>query len=321
MTHWQHPDIDAKVCLTAQHRDMQSSHADFEINADVDLNLMTPGQNLHDLTARMLSGLRPVLLDMKPDVVLVHGDTATTLAATLAAFYLQIPVGHVEAGLRTGDLSAPFPEEANRVLADKLCRFHFAPAEDAANSSKRRTYCSRSIFVGNTVIDALLWMRSKLSNLTFNADVYLSAAPLFDQQLDRQMVLITDTDVKVSVMVLTTFARPYPNLPSYPDVAWVYPVHLNPNVLGPVNAKLSNIENVHLIPPLNYPNFVRLMDRSTLILTDSGGIQEEAPSLNKPTLVMRETTERPEGIHAGVVRLVGADFRKHCGWQVSTFVR
>lgn len=303
--------FDGKVCVSAQHRDMLDQVLDlFELVPDWDLDLMRPGQSLHGLTARILQGLEPVLKEWRPDVVLVHGDTTTTLATTLAAFYSRVPVGHVEAGLRTGDLTAPFPEEANRVLADKLCAFHFAPTERSAQNLRDEGMPEPGISVtGNTVIDALLWVRDRVREtpLAEHADVLGSIAPVMADP-DARIILVTGhrresfgQGFQDICSALRTLAE------RYPDVHLVYPVHLNPNVQGPVHETLSGLDNVHLLRPLDYLPFVRLMDRSTFILTDSGGIQEEAPSLGKPVLVMREVTERPEGVASGTVRLVGTD--------------
>jgi UDP-N-acetylglucosamine 2-epimerase (non-hydrolysing) len=303
--------FDGKVCVSAQHRDMLDQVLDlFELVPDWDLDLMRPGQSLHGLTARILQGLEPVLAEWRPDVVLVHGDTTTTLATTLACFYSRVPVGHVEAGLRTGDLTAPFPEEANRVLADKLCAFHFAPTERSAQNLRDEGLPEPGISVtGNTVIDALLWVRDRVRETPIDehADVLGSIAPVMADP-DARIILVTGhrresfgQGFQDICTALRTLAE------RYPDVHLVYPVHLNPNVQGPVHETLSGLDNVHLLRPLDYLPFVRLMDRATFILTDSGGIQEEAPSLGKPVLVMREVTERPEGVASGTVRLVGTD--------------
>jgi UDP-N-acetylglucosamine 2-epimerase (non-hydrolysing) len=305
--------IEGRVCVTAQHREMLDQVLDlFELTPHHDLDLMKPGQNLTELTARILTHLRPVLLEEKPDVVLVHGDTTTTLATTLGCFYEQIPVGHVEAGLRTGDLTAPFPEEANRVLADQICRFHFAPTERSRQNLLAERLDPAGVHVtGNTVIDALLWVRDRVVGQPLDTwrapygaafDAIAGQAPL---------VLITGhrrenhgqgfLDICAAIRTLAL---------RHPDTQFVYPVHLNPNVQRPVHAHLGDLGNVHLIAPLDYAPFVRLMDRCTLLLTDSGGIQEEAPSLGKPVLVMRETTERPEAVDAGTVKLVGTSVER-----------
>lgn len=304
------PGLEGRVCVTAQHRDMLDPVLDlFGIHPDHDLDLMRPGQDLTDLTARVLLGVRDVLAVEKPDVVLVHGDTTTTFAAALAAFYARVPVGHVEAGLRTGDLAAPFPEEANRVLADRLCRHFFAPTDRSRDNLLAEGVPADRVHVtGNTVIDALLLVRDRVAARPLDSfgDVFGSAAGVVAGE--GPLVLVTGhrresfgqgfLDICTSIAKLA--AR-------FPHVAFVYPVHLNPNVQRPVREHLSGLSNVHLLAPLDYAPFVRLMDRCTLVLTDSGGIQEEAPGLGKPVLVMRDVTERPEGVEAGTVALVGTD--------------
>lgn len=309
--------IEGRVCVTAQHRGMLDQVLEgFDITPHHDLGVMRENQDLFDVTSRVLLGLRDVLRQERPDAVLVHGDTTTTLAATLAAFYVKVPVGHVEAGLRTGDLSAPWPEEANRVLADRLCRWHFAPTDRARDALLAEGLPAEGIHVtGNTVIDALLWMRDRVAAAdleTWRAD-YGAAYDVIATP-DVRVVLVTGhrresfgAGFERICTALAALAE------RYPDVSIVYPVHLNPNVQKPVREHLSELANVHLLSPLDYAPFVRLMDRSTLILTDSGGIQEEAPSLGKPVLVMRETTERPEGLEAGTVRLVGTDVARIVG--------
>ena len=304
------PDMVSRVCVTAQHRDMLDQVLElFEVVPHQDLDLMRPGQDLFDLTSRILLGMRTVLAEEKPDAILVHGDTTTTFASTLAAFYAGVPVGHVEAGLRTGDLTAPFPEEANRVLCDKLCRFHFAPTTRSQERLLSEGHDASHVWVtGNTVIDALLWMRERVCR-----------QPLSD--FDADMGAARDVVASDAPLVLVTghrresFGQGFLNIcqalrtlaERHPSVHFVYPVHLNPNVQGPVRSRLQGLGNVHLIAPMSYAPFVRLMDRATFLLTDSGGIQEEAPSLGKPVLVMRRTTERPEGVESGTVRLVGTE--------------
>jgi len=300
--------IESLVCVTAQHRDMLDQVLElFDIVPDDDLDLMRPGQTLHELTARVLIGLRPVLEARKPDVVLVHGDTTTSFTAALAAFYSRIPVGHVEAGLRTGDLSAPFPEEANRVLADALTTFHFAPTERSRDVLLGEGLPPERVWVtGNTVIDALLWVAERLRPVEEDAEAFGSAYPVLANK--KKYVLVTGHRRE-------SFGQGFENICSalatladrHPDVHIIYPVHLNPRVQEPVHRLLSGRDNIHLIRPLSYSPFVRLMKDCHLILTDSGGIQEEAPSLGKPVLVMREVTERPEGVEAGTVKLVGTD--------------
>ncbi|WP_165463402.1 non-hydrolyzing UDP-N-acetylglucosamine 2-epimerase [Atlantibacter sp.] len=302
------PYFDARVCVTAQHREMldQVLHL-FSIVPDYDLNIMKPGQGLTEITCRILEGVKPVLEEFQPDVVLVHGDTTTTVATSLAAFYQHIPVGHVEAGLRTGDLSSPWPEEANRTLTGHLALYHFAPTENSRANLLRENVADKRIFVtGNTVIDALITVRDNIL-----ADVALqhelaSRYPFLRD--DKKLILVTGhrresfgQGFEHICEALAEIAR------ANEDVQIVYPVHLNPNVSEPVNRILGHVDNITLIEPQDYLPFVWLMNRAWLILTDSGGIQEEAPSLGKPVLVMRETTERPEAIKAGTVRLVGTD--------------
>jgi UDP-N-acetylglucosamine 2-epimerase (non-hydrolysing) len=302
------PNIDCKVCVTGQHREMLDQVlALFDIEPDFDLNVMKRGQDLYDVTTSILSGMRGVLDSAQPDIVLVHGDTTTTMAATLAAFYKRIPVGHVEAGLRTGNLLSPWPEEANRKLTGGLAALHFAPTERARKNLLAEGLRDDSIVVtGNTVIDALLDVRARLRSDSRLREEAERVLPRFDP--DRRLVLVTghrrESFGDGFERICTALAR---LASSYPDIDIVYPVHLNPSVREPVNRLLTGISNVHLIEPLDYLPFVSLMDRSHLILTDSGGIQEEAPSLCKPVLVMRDTTERQEAIDAGVVQLVGTD--------------
>lgn len=300
--------FESAVCVTAQHREMLDQVLNlFEIVPDYDLDLMRPGQDLSALTAAILTNLQPVLQQHQPDVVLVHGDTATTFGATLAAYYQKIPTAHVEAGLRTGDLYSPWPEEANRRLTGTLAAWHFAPTNQAqVNLLGETVDPGRVLITGNTVIDALLQVTSELKE---NTDLLrgISKDYSFIRESAR-LVLITghrrENFGGGFERICSAIARLAKN---YPDVDFVYPVHLNPNVVEPVNRLLSEIPNVHLIDPLDYLPFVYLMDRSYLILTDSGGVQEEAPSLGKPVLVMRDTTERPEAVDAGTVRLVGTD--------------
>lgn len=300
--------IESRLCVTAQHREMLDQVLSlFELFPDYDLDVMSPGQTLNDVTAKIITQLRPVLEDFKPDVVLVHGDTATTFATSLAAYYSQIAIGHVEAGLRTGNLYSPWPEEGNRKLTGALATFHFAPTETSKNNLLEEKVRAESIYVtGNTVIDALLTVSDKLKN-----DEVLKTK--FDSEFGflksgSRMILVTGhrresfgDGFKRICQALAEIAQ------KYPDTQIVYPVHLNPNVKGPVEELLSNISNIHLIAPQQYLPFVYLMNRSHIILTDSGGIQEEAPSLGKPVLVMRDTTERPEAVDAGTVKLVGTD--------------
>ncbi|MDF3829927.1 MULTISPECIES: non-hydrolyzing UDP-N-acetylglucosamine 2-epimerase [unclassified Pseudocitrobacter] len=305
------PHFEAKVCVTAQHREMLDQVLNlFSIVPDYDLNIMSPGQGLTEITCRILEGLKPVLESFKPDVVLVHGDTTTTAAASLAAFYQRIPVGHVEAGLRTGNLYSPWPEEANRTLTGHLAMYHFAPTETSRQNLLKENIADTRIFVtGNTVIDALFWVRDRvLSNQTLRNELSQRYPFLAN---GKKMILVTGHRRE-------SFGRGFEHIchalaeiaATHPDVQIVYPVHLNPNVSEPVNRILGHVENVILIEPQDYLPFVWLMNHAWLILTDSGGIQEEAPSLGKPVLVMRDATERPEAIDAGTVRLVGTDSRR-----------
>ena len=300
--------FDSKVCVTAQHREMLDQVLDlFQLVPDYDLDLMKPGQTLSELTGRILTSVEGVLQSFRPDIVLVHGDTSTTLATSLAAYYQQIPVGHVEAGLRTGNLYSPWPEEANRKLTGALASLHFAPTDIARQNLIREGVADTQIYVtGNTVIDALLEVRDKIHG-----------APSLTSQCNEQFSFL---DASRKLILVTghrreSFGAGFERIcqslaaiaESHPDVEILYPVHLNPNVQEPVRRLLGSNPRVHLIEPLDYLPFVYLMDRSYLILTDSGGIQEEAPSLGKPVLVMRDTTERPEAVTAGTVRLVGTD--------------
>lgn len=306
------PDIEDIVCVTAQHRDMLDQVLElFGITPDHDLDVMEHGQSLHGVTAKIIQLLQPVLEQSRPDMVLVHGDTATCFAASLAAFYSRVPIGHVEAGLRTKDLTAPFPEEGFRQLTDRLCELYFAPtARSASTLLTEGVNPQRIVTTGNTVIDALLWMKDRLPPLQTPEQIYGSAANIFESS-DAPVVLVTghrrESFGKGFEQICTALRE---LAQKHPDVQIVYPVHLNPRVQEPVHRLLAKIDSIHLIPPLDYQGFVRLMNRATLILTDSGGIQEEAPSLNKPTLVMREKTERPEGVDAGVVKLVGTNPEK-----------
>ncbi|SUB65676.1 non-hydrolyzing UDP-N-acetylglucosamine 2-epimerase [Photobacterium damselae] len=300
--------FDAKVCVTAQHREMLDQVLElFEIKPDYDLNLMKAGQTLNDVTAKILLELKPVLQEFKPDVVLVHGDTATTFAASLAAYYEQIAVGHVEAGLRTGNIYSPWPEEANRKLTGALAKYHFAPTDTSKANLLKENYSEDNIFVtGNTVIDALLMVKEKIDTDLDLKSTLASQFPFLNES--KKMILVTGhrresfgSGFERICEALALTAK------ENPDVQIVYPMHLNPNVREPVNRILSGINNIYLIEPQQYLPFIYLMDRSHIILTDSGGIQEEAPSLGKPVLVMRDTTERPEAVSAGTVKLVGTN--------------
>lgn len=305
-----HFDGEVQVCVTAQHRLMLDQVLNlFGIVPEYDLNLMKLGQDLTDITANVLAALRSVLEDFCPDVVLVHGDTTTTFAASLAAYYKKIPVAHVEAGLRTGNRYSPWPEELNRKLTGAIATFHFAPTTTARDNLLQESVSAESIFVtGNTVIDALLDVVKKIES-----DFELKAG--LEQQFaflnpEKRVILVTghrrENFGKGFEEICAALAR----LAARDDVELVYPVHLNPNVQEPVRRLLGGLSNVHLIEPLDYLPFVHLMDRSHLIITDSGGVQEEAPSLGKPVLVIRNTTERPEAVEAGTVKLVGTDAEK-----------
>ncbi|EII3056259.1 UDP-N-acetylglucosamine 2-epimerase (non-hydrolyzing) [Vibrio vulnificus] len=303
--------FEAKCCVTAQHREMLDQVLElFEITPDYDLNLMKAGQTLNEVTARILLELKPVLQEFEPDVVLVHGDTATTFAASLAAYYEQIAVGHVEAGLRTGNIYSPWPEEANRKLTGALTKYHFAPTETSQQNLLQENYAPENIFVtGNTVIDALLMVKEKIEQ---DADLKATLAAQFPY-LDESKKLILVTGHRRESFgggferICEALAQ---TAKQHPEVQILYPMHLNPNVREPVNRILGSVENVLLIEPQQYLPFIYLMDRAHIILTDSGGIQEEAPSLGKPVLVMRDTTERPEAVAAGTVKLVGTNVEK-----------
>ena len=300
--------FEAKCCVTAQHREMLDQVLEvFSITPDYDLDVMQQGQTLNEVTARIVLELKPVLTAFKPDVVLVHGDTATTFAASLAAFYEKIAIGHIEAGLRTGDLYSPWPEEANRRLTGVFAHYHFAPTDTSKTNLLAENVPAKRICVtGNTVIDALHLIKEKLGS-----DLELKTAlkrQFHFLKPDKKLILVTGhrresfgTGFENICQALVTVAQ------NHPEVDIVYPVHLNPNVQEPVNRLLGGIDNISLIEPLQYLPFVYLMDKADIILTDSGGIQEEAPALGKPVLVTRETTERPEAVKAGTVKLVGTE--------------
>lgn len=301
--------MDVRVCVTAQHREMLDQVLDlFDIVPDYDLDIMKPGQDLFDVTSNVLHGMKQVLVNEKPDVVLVHGDTTTTMATSLASYYLQIPVGHIEAGLRTYDIYSPFPEELNRQITGRVTAYHFAPTEQAKKNLLNEQVAEDTIIVaGNTVIDALLSVVEKVRAEPFSSELLEQLPFLTNEQLPR-MVLVTGHRRENFGKGFEEICRALHNIAKlHPEVQIVYPVHLNPNVLEPVNRVLSDVDNVHLIKPQEYLPFVKLMDASYLILTDSGGIQEEAPSLGKPVLVMRNTTERPEAVESGTAKLVGAE--------------
>lgn len=297
--------FDVKVCVTAQHRQMLDQVLElFEIIPDFDLNLMKPHQDLYDITSNVLVGLRDVFKTASPDIVVVHGDTTTTMSASLAAYYQQIPIAHIEAGLRTHNIYSPFPEEINRQVTSKIARYHFAPTQTAKQNLLREGIEEKSIFVtGNTVIDALLQVSDKVDYI----DIFIEGYTLSS----RRFILITGhrrENFGDGFLGICEAIRQLAQL--YPKIDFVYPVHLNPNVQKPVFDLLGEIQNVYLIKPLDYLPFVYLMKHCHLILTDSGGVQEEAPSLGKPVLVMRNTTERPEALEAGTVILVGTSREK-----------
>ena len=300
--------FDAKVCVTAQHREMLDQVLElFEIEPDFDLNIMKLGQTLNDVTTSILLGLKPVLEDFKPNVVLVHGDTATTFAASLAAYYQKIKVGHVEAGLRTGNIYSPWPEEANRKLTSVITNYHFAPTLGSRDNLLNEGVSGDEITVtGNTVIDALFWVREKLDKDGSLSSEFLSRFDYLD--LNKKLILVTGHRRESFGGGFERICEALHQIATNnPNVQVLYPVHLNPNVQEPVNRLLKGLDNVFLIKPQQYLPFCYLMNRATIILTDSGGIQEEAPSLGKPVLVMRETTERPEAVDAGTVKLVGTN--------------
>ena len=313
--------IETVVCVTGQHREMLDQVLEiFDIKPDYDLNIMKRGQDLYDVTARVLTGMREVLKEIKPDIVLVHGDTTTSTAAALAAFYQQIPVGHVEAGLRTHNIYSPWPEEMNRLLTGRLATYHFSPTPLSRNNLIKESINDRNIIVtGNTVIDALYWVVDKIKNnkeLDNELESVLSKAGYDVNRLDngKKLVLITghrrenfgDGFINMCTAIKDLTIK-------HPNVDFVYPMHLNPNVRKPIHEvfgeDLSGLKNMFFIEPLEYLSFVYLMEKSSM-LTDSGGIQEEAPGLGKPVLVMRDTTERPEALNAGTVKLVGTDYNK-----------
>lgn len=299
-----HPDLHPLVCVTAQHREMlDQTLALFDITPDIDLNLMRPNQGLATLSARILENMAPVLAEHRPDAVLVQGDTTTTFMTALASFYQQIPIGHIEAGLRTGDLLAPFPEEANRVLTSRLAQWHFAPTENNKAALLAEQIPPRQIFVtGNTVIDALLWIQERVRQGIFSEQTRALLA-----RHQRPFILVTGHRRESFGQGFEAICQAIKSIAaSHPELDIVYPVHLNPNVQEPVTRILRNLSNIQLIEPLGYEPFAALMGQCLFVLTDSGGVQEEAPSLGKPVLVTRNKTERTEALKAGV-RLVGTD--------------
>jgi UDP-N-acetylglucosamine 2-epimerase (non-hydrolysing) len=306
--------FNVRVCVTGQHRLMLDQVLNlFEITPDYDLDIMKSGQDLFDVTSKVLYGIKGVISDFEPNLILLHGDTTTTMAASIAAFYLKIPTAHIEAGLRTYDINSPFPEEFNRQIVTKTVELHFAPTEQARqNLLNERIQENKIYLTGNTVIDALFSVVKKARLVSFTSDL-----------LEKLPFLCHDKTALPRIILVTghrreNFGRGFEEICQalldisnlHSDVEIVYPVHLNPNVREPVSRILSNINNIHLIDPMDYIHFIKLMDLSYLVLTDSGGIQEEAPSLGKPVLVTRDTTERPEGVEAGTVILVGTDREK-----------
>ena len=303
--------FETKVCVTAQHRQMLDQVLEvFGITPDYDLNIMAPNQDLYDITSKVLLGLRDVLKDFAPDVVLVHGDTTTSMAASLAAFYRQIAVAHVEAGLRTYDMLSPWPEEMNRQVTDRICTDYFAPTGQSRQNLLRENIEEKKIFVtGNTVIDALLMAVDIIATKTgMEEQIHKEIQEKGYTVGERDYILVTGHRRENFGEGFLHICKAIRELASqYPDIDIVYPVHLNPNVQKPVYELLSGLDNVFLISPLDYLPFIYAMQHSILLLTDSGGVQEEAPSLGKPVLVMRNTTERPEAVEAGTVKLVGTD--------------
>ena len=303
-------DFETKVCLTAQHREMLDQVTKlFELTPDYDLDIMKKDQNLFDLTSNLLINLRGVLEAEMPNLILVHGDTTTTMAASMSAFYLRIPIGHIEAGLRTNQKYSPFPEEINRQLTSKLATYHFAPTESAKRNLMNENIEPNNIFVtGNTVIDALFSVLEKARHIDYPNELLNKVPSLSHQKNQKKIILVTGHRRE-------NFGLGFRNICSalakvakkYPDIELIYPVHLNPNVTNPVKKYLSGIKNIHLVEPLDYLPFLKLLDDSFLVLTDSGGIQEEAPSLGKPVLLMRDATERPEAVKAGTVVIVGTE--------------
>ena len=308
-------DFDLKVCVTAQHREMLDQVLDiFEIEPDYDLDIMSPGQDLYDITSNVLLGIKQVLSEFNPDIVLVHGDTTTTSATSLAAFYQRVAIGHVEAGLRTGNLYSPWPEEANRQITGVLANYHFAPTETSKNNLILENKSEDNIVVtGNTVIDALFLALEKINESKELKQRIDSSFATYNLQLDtlKKIILVTGHRRENFGQGFIDICEALKKLAlRNSEIDIIYPVHLNPNVQRPVKEILLGVSNVHLIDPLEYQSFIYLMSKSHFIITDSGGVQEEAPSLGKPVLVMRDTTERPEAIEAGTVKLVGTNSDK-----------
>jgi UDP-N-acetylglucosamine 2-epimerase (non-hydrolysing) len=310
--------FETKICVTAQHREMLDQVLElFEIVPDYDLNIMKSGQDLYDITSNVLLGVRNVINDFTPDIIFVHGDTTTTFATSLAAFYQKIKVGHVEAGLRTGDIYSPWPEELNRQLTTKMSTYHFAPTLTSKENLTREGVSEECIVItGNTVIDSLFIVLKKIkSNKVLEENIIKS---IEDKINCKKFHISASKIILVTGHRRENFGEPFINIckalkfiaEENQNINIIYPVHLNPNVQKPVYELLSNIPNIHLIEPLQYEEFIYLMDKSYLVITDSGGIQEEAPSLGKPVLVLRDTTERPEAIQSGTVKLVGTNTKK-----------
>ncbi|MGF6571314.1 UDP-N-acetylglucosamine 2-epimerase (non-hydrolyzing) [Paraburkholderia sp. GAS333] len=300
------PGIDSVVCITGQHHTMLQQVLDlFDIAPDYDLAVMTQNQTLNSLTARVIEKLDKVIDREKPDRILVHGDTTSASSAALAAFHRRIPVGHVEAGLRTYDPGHPWPEEINRRIVDTVSDLLFVPTHRSAANIAAESLQGSTIVTGNTVIDALLWMTERIDSNTALRDSLDARFPFLDP--GRQMVLVTGHRRESFGQGFADICAALTHIAQRPDVQIVYPVHLNPNVRGPVTLALERVPNIHLIEPQGYDGFVRLLQRATLILTDSGGVQEEAPALGKPVLVMRDVTERPEAVQAGTALLVGTN--------------
>lgn len=318
--------FETKVCVTAQHREMLDQVLDiFEIIPDYDLNIMKEGQDLYDITSRVILGMRDILHDYKPDIVFVHGDTTTSFVAALASFYEKIPVAHVEAGLRTNNIYSPWPEEMNRQITGRLTTYHFAPTEKSKQNLLNENVQADKIFVtGNTVIDALHWVLDKIENEKGLKQRILGE---LNSKLEGTVNLEDSKIILVTGHRRENFGKGFLNICealkkiaiSYPKVHIIYPVHLNPNVQKPVYELLAGINNIHLIKPLEYLPFVYLMSKCFFVLTDSGGIQEEAPGMGKPVLVMRDTTERPEAVNAGTVKLVGTDKYEIIRWASKLF--
>ena len=303
--------FETRLCVTAQHREMLDQVLDFfEIEPDYDLNIMRPNQNLYTLTAEIITQMKPVLEEFKPDYVYVHGDTTTTMASSLAAFYFGAQICHVEAGLRTFNLKSPFPEEMNRSVTGVVGNWHFAPTETSKSNLLRENKSESQIIVtGNTVIDALLYSVEKVNQSQYRDKEIEHLKGILSE--NKKLVLVTGHRRENHGQGFVNICNALKELATQnPQIQIIYPVHLNPNVQKPVYDLLSKIDNIKLIDPLSYPAFVWLMEKSYLIITDSGGVQEEAPSLGKPVLVMRNTTERPEAVEAGTVLLVGADTEK-----------